>query len=150
MIRPHDSLLVRVITRYLTPFVQVFGLYVLFHGHSSPGGAFQGGVLLGASLVLKELVGKTGDHPRYRVGLEFLLASAGVLVYAGTGAACMLSGFNFLDYSALSILGSELPTRRYYGILTVEIGVAAAIAMTIVIIFRALAHAELAGRGSDS
>lgn len=146
MIRPHDSLLIRVITPYLTPFIQVFALYILFHGHGSPGGAFQGGVLLGAAFVLGELVGKTGAHPRYHVRAEYLLASAGIMIYAGTGLAAMGWGRNFLDYSAIPLLGGEIPVRRYFGILAVETGVAIAIAMTIVIIFRALAHAELAGK----
>lgn len=150
MIRPHDSLLVRTVVKYLTPFIQVYALYILFHGHASPGGAFQGGVLLGASLVLAELVGKTGSHPRYHIRGEYLLASLGILIYAGAGIAAMVESKNFLDYSAISLLGHELPVRRYFGILTVEIGVALAIAMTIVMIFRILAHAEETGRENVS
>ena len=36
----------------MTPFIQLFGLYVIAHGHHSPGGGFQGGVILGTSLIL--------------------------------------------------------------------------------------------------
>jgi len=150
MINPHDSILVRTVVKILTPFIQVYALYILFHGHASPGGAFQGGVLLGASLVLAELVGKTGAHPRYHIRGEYLLASLGILIYAGTGLAAMGKSKNFLDYSAISLLGDELSVRRYFGILTVEIGVALTIAMTIVMIFRILAHAEETGRESAS
>ena len=32
--------------------MQLFALYVVAHGHHSPGGGFQGGVILGASLIL--------------------------------------------------------------------------------------------------
>ena len=38
--------------RVLIPFAQVFALYVLFHGHESPGGGFQGGAILGATIIL--------------------------------------------------------------------------------------------------
>lgn len=150
MIKPHDSILVRTIVRYMTPFIQVYALYILFHGHASPGGAFQGGVLLGASLVLAELAGKTGTHPRYHIQGEYLLASLGILIFAGAGILAIIGSKNFLDYSALAFLGNELPVRRYFGILTVEIGVALTIAMTIVMIFRILAHAEETGKENAS
>ena len=39
----NDSLIIRVAARFMTPFIQVFGLYVIAHGHYSPGGGFQGG-----------------------------------------------------------------------------------------------------------
>jgi multicomponent Na+:H+ antiporter subunit B len=46
----HD-LIVTTICRILIPFIQLFGLYVIAHGHHSPGGGFQGGVILGASII---------------------------------------------------------------------------------------------------
>jgi len=36
----------------LTPFVMIYGIYILFNGHLSPGGGFSGGTILGAGLVL--------------------------------------------------------------------------------------------------
>ncbi len=36
----------------LLPFALVFMLYIIFHGHLSPGGGFQGGVLMVAIVVL--------------------------------------------------------------------------------------------------
>lgn len=39
---PYD-LIVKAVCRILAPFVQLFGLYVIAHGHHSPGGGFQGG-----------------------------------------------------------------------------------------------------------
>ena len=48
---PHD-LIVRSACRIIVPFIQLFALYVIAHGHHSPGGGFQGGVILGASIIL--------------------------------------------------------------------------------------------------
>ena len=48
---PQD-LIVRTVCRLMLPFIQLFGLYVIAHGHHSPGGGFQGGVILGSSLIL--------------------------------------------------------------------------------------------------
>jgi multicomponent Na+:H+ antiporter subunit B len=41
MIQPYDSLIVRTVCKILIPFAQVFALYVLVHGHESPGGGSQ-------------------------------------------------------------------------------------------------------------
>ena len=49
MLEEQQSLIVRTLARVLVPFVQLFGLYVIVHGHSSPGGGFQGGVILGSA-----------------------------------------------------------------------------------------------------
>jgi multicomponent Na+:H+ antiporter subunit B len=35
--------------------MQLFAFYVLLHGHYSPGGGFQAGILLGASMILPRL-----------------------------------------------------------------------------------------------
>ena len=37
-----DNLIIRVSARMMVPFIQLFGLYVIVHGHYSPGGGFQG------------------------------------------------------------------------------------------------------------
>ena len=38
-----NNLIVKTIVRLFTPFIQIYGLYVIAHGHYSPGGGFQGG-----------------------------------------------------------------------------------------------------------
>jgi multicomponent Na+:H+ antiporter subunit B len=50
-----DSIL-HVVSRYVIPIMQVYGLYIIFHGHESPGGGFAGGMVLGVGLVLYSLV----------------------------------------------------------------------------------------------
>jgi len=44
---PHD-LIIKTMCRLIVPFIQLFALYVIAHGHHSPGGGIQGGVILGA------------------------------------------------------------------------------------------------------
>ena len=51
-----ESLITQMSVRLMVPFIQLFGLYVIAHGHYSPGGGFQGGVALGASFILYALV----------------------------------------------------------------------------------------------
>jgi multicomponent Na+:H+ antiporter subunit B len=45
----YDSLVVRFAARVQAPLLQLYGIYVLLHGHYSPGGGFQAGAALAAS-----------------------------------------------------------------------------------------------------
>ncbi|MBT5258872.1 MAG: cation:proton antiporter, partial [Nitrospina sp.] len=56
MIRPHDSIIVQTLGRFIIPVVQIFGLYVLFFGQYGPGGGFVGGVILGTGMILSVLI----------------------------------------------------------------------------------------------
>jgi multicomponent Na+:H+ antiporter subunit B len=133
---PHD-LIITTICRLLIPFIQLFGLYVIAHGHHSPGGGFQGGVILGASIILLAISHDLRTAiQRLREKLDALLSATGVLIYAGTGALCLLLGLNFLDYGALaSVLFVDPVTARSHGILIVEIGVGIAVMATMIWIY---------------
>ncbi len=41
-----------LISRKLAPFMLLFGLYLLTYGHMSPGGGFQGGVVIASGVIL--------------------------------------------------------------------------------------------------
>jgi len=144
MIKPHGSLIVRTITILLIPYIQIFAAYVLVFGHHSPGGGFQAGVLIGASLILGLLDGSKKELKVFNVQREFLAASFGVLFYISAGLIPIFAGSNFLDYSAIPFLFiSDPAARRYFGILWIEAGVALTVAMTLVIIFYTLAFSEI-------
>jgi multicomponent Na+:H+ antiporter subunit B len=77
---------------------------------------------------------------RIREKVDAILCAAGVFIYAGTGALCLLLGFNFLDYSALvSVLHVDPVTARSHGILIVEIGVGITVMATMIWIYKNLA-----------
>lgn len=137
---PHD-LIIKTVCRLLIPFIQLFALYVIAHGHHSPGGGFQGGVILGAGMILFAISHDLRTAvQRLREQLDALLSATGVLVYAGTGALCLLLGMNFLDYSSLaSVLYVDPVTARSHGILIVEIGVGIAVMATMIWIYSNLA-----------
>jgi multicomponent Na+:H+ antiporter subunit B len=48
---PGMSLIVKTITRLTVGLILLFGIYVLLHGHLTPGGGFAGGVIIALSLV---------------------------------------------------------------------------------------------------
>lgn len=47
-----QSVVLQTVIKLLLPFIQVYGLYIIFHGHISPGGGFAGGAVMAASFVL--------------------------------------------------------------------------------------------------
>ena len=137
------GLIVKTTCRLVIPFIQIFALYVIAHGHYSPGGGFQGGVIMGASLVLfaigfnlRAAIRRMGER------VIMLLAGLGVCVYAGIGILCVLAGGNFLDYGALAgILPLDAVSARSHGILMVEIGVGIVVMAVMVMLYYILASA---------
>lgn len=127
MTRNENDVIITLLARVVSPFIMLFALYVIFHGHYSPGGGFQGGTMLAASVILVRLAaGSDLAQKQFRRAWATPLGSVGVLIYWGTGFVAMLCGGNFLDYKFLP-LGGEAAWHRHFGILSIEIGVGLAV-----------------------
>jgi multicomponent Na+:H+ antiporter subunit B len=138
MIRPFDSLMLRTLLGLLVAAMQLFAFYVLIHGHYSPGGGFQAGILLGASMILPRLALGGAPGPRALTpGGAGVLTAVGVLIFAGLGSIPMLLGSPMLDYSVLP-LATDMAARRSLAILLIEVGVTLAVAGAMLSIFYAL------------
>ncbi len=136
-----DSLIIRTSVRLLVPFIQLYGLYVIVHGHYSPGGGFQGGVVLGASFILLALAYDLKTSLRYMSeGANVLLGNAGVLIFIGIAVLCALLGGLFLDYAALArLIPMAAEEWRSFGIFLVELGVGLTVMSSMVSLFWDLA-----------
>ena len=132
-----SNLVVKTIVRLFTPFIQIYGLYVIAHGHYSPGGGFQGGVILAASIILLALAkGLRRTMTKVTEKLTTMLCSTGVFIFVGLGLLCLLLGGNFLDYEKLDIFFKVgAPQSRSLGILGIEIGVGIAVMACMISIF---------------
>ncbi len=136
MTRHENDLIVILVSRLVSPFIMLFALYVIFHGHYSPGGGFQGGAMLAASLLLIRLAaGSEVAEFQFRKAWATPLGALGVLIYFVTGFAAIILGGNFLDYSQLIIPGLSGAALRSMGILIVEVGVGLAVMAILVGIF---------------
>jgi multicomponent Na+:H+ antiporter subunit B len=131
------DLILRVMTKFILPYILVFALYVQFHGDFGPGGGFQAGVIAACMIILYGLIfGLPAAQAIVPQGLVEFLIPLGVLIYSGTGVVGMLLGGNYLEYTYLA---HEPSHGHHLGILFVELGVLITVASTMVAFFFAFA-----------
>ena len=137
MVRNLDDLIIRTCSRIMVPFLQIYSLYVYVHGHTSPGGGFQGGCIMAASFILLAVTYDIGEAKRrFSERLNAIFCCLGVFIYAGTGAVALIFSANFLDYSAWQHIIPVGPIMaRYYGIAMIELGVEITVMAVMVSIF---------------
>ncbi len=130
-----DNPITTLISSIVAPFILLFGMYIIVHGHYSPGGGFQGGTMLAASVILLRLVlGSEIGQLQFNSTWGTPLGSLGVLIYFGTGLAAVFFGGTFLNYHFLPV-AQEASMKRSFGILFVEIGVGLAVMAILIAIY---------------
>jgi multicomponent Na+:H+ antiporter subunit B len=130
-------LIPRVVGKLLIPFILLFGLYVQFHGEYGPGGAFQAGAIIAASIILYALL-EGERHALDVLPQRALLGmmAGGAIFYCGVGVAAMLLGGSFLEYT---VFGTDPVKSQQLGIILVEVGVGVTVTGTLLSIFHAFA-----------
>ncbi|MCL0091064.1 hypothetical protein M1O13_03705 [Dehalococcoidia bacterium] len=116
------TIVIKTIARVLAPFLQLFGLYIIVHGPVSPGGGFQGGVIVGASMILLALsydLSSAEDRASHKV--RIIMDSTGALLFAGMGLLCLLAGGVFLEYGVIPLPMAMAEVR---GLMILLVGVA--------------------------
>jgi len=90
--------LLATLLRFLLPLLLLTSAYLLWIGAFAPGGAFQGGALLGGAIVLMLLGGVF--HRRLWQRRTLLRAGlwTGLAVFIGVGMGVMFGGGRFLEY----------------------------------------------------
>jgi multicomponent Na+:H+ antiporter subunit B len=140
MIGRYRGHVVRVTSVLIAPFIMLFGVYVVVHGHYGPGGGFAGGVLPAVGIILLRL---TADpalvYRRFPRELGVISAAVGMGLFVLIGLGSVAAGGMFLDYAELGPAGMAVSQVRYLGILAVELAVGLAVFGTLLVIFDALA-----------
>ena len=125
--------ILRVVAKFMIPYILLFGLYVQFHGDFGPGGGFQAGVIFAAAFILYSLIfGIENARKVLPAGLTRVLLAGGVLIYGGTGAASFFLDANFLGFN---VLASDPVAGQHLGIILVEFGVGVTVAATMITVF---------------
>ena len=93
------SKIVRTISNQLILFILIFGLYIIMHGHITPGGGFQGGAVVasGAALIIVAF-GSHQVQKRLKERHLSIMESGGALLFIGLafGGLATVFFYNFL------------------------------------------------------
>jgi len=92
-----SSMIIRTIVQKLFPFIMLFGFYLISHGHLSPGGGFQGGVVLGTAIILLALShGIEQTEKKFKSRWLSMLEKLGILTLIFLGFLGIFFGCYFL------------------------------------------------------
>lgn len=95
------TLIVKTITRLTVGLILLFGIYIILHGHVSPGGGFAGGVIVALSFVhLMLAFGKDVAVARVSKNLASNLESIGAMMFLLVALLGFLGGSFFLNVLA--------------------------------------------------
>jgi multicomponent Na+:H+ antiporter subunit B len=132
--RPGTSPALIVVGRWLVGPVLVLGVYVVSHGQLTPGGGFQGGVVLAAAVILVFVAGgRVAIAPIRPSGPAELLEAIGAGGYVAVGLGGLLAGERFLsNLLPLGTKGSLLSSGTIVS-LSVIVGLEVAGAITLIV-----------------
>ncbi|HTJ89270.1 MAG TPA: MnhB domain-containing protein [Acidocella sp.] len=123
---PHRSEAMLLVGRLAAPLTVLFGAYVALHGMTTPGGGFQGGVIIASGLLLLFLAEDyRGWRRLMRSWLFDGLEGLGVALYALGGLAALPLGLPFLT----NILPYGQPRNVFSGGLMIIENLAVALAV---------------------
>ena len=102
MSREHDqgmSVIVKTVTRLTVGLIMLYGIYILSHGHVSPGGGFAGGVIIALSFIHIMLAyGKDKALKKLPKRVTSLLESSGAILFLSLALLGFTGGYFFLNF----------------------------------------------------
>lgn len=124
-----QDFLLRSISGYLIPFIQMYGLYIVLNGHLSPGGGFSGGIVIGLCFILLAVA----------FGMERAVKQETIitLLYGGMCFVGLLKGSSFVFGLHLP-LGTPGDLFSSGMIFVITIGVGIVVACTILTLYYVL------------
>jgi len=102
MSKEHDkgmSLIVKVVTRLTVGLILLFGIYIVLHGHVTPGGGFAGGVIIALSFVhLMLAYGKDVALKKLPKTVMSFFEGLGAILFLGIALLGFTGGYFFLNF----------------------------------------------------
>ena len=128
----HKTDILDVVARKLAPFILLFGCYLITYGHFSPGGGFQGGVVLASGIILlllsKGVVSVQELFPARAINLVEIFGFLGFLAIGLTGF--FFKG-DFLDNIFPVETVDEVPHAGFIFLLNLIIGLKVGAGITL-------------------
>ncbi len=143
-----ESQIIMTTVRIVAPFSLTYGLFLTFHGADSPGGGFQGGAIIAATVLMIAFafgVAPTREWLRNRTVVA--LAAGGTTAFALVGLLPVALGNSFLAHEQFE---KAFGIKTKWGLEAVEIaGVAPIVAGVLVGLFFVLAAGLFRDEESD-
>jgi multicomponent Na+:H+ antiporter subunit B len=93
------TLIVKTITRLTVGLILLYGIYIVLHGHVSPGGGFAGGVIIALSFIhLMLAFGKEVALKKVSQAVASIFESLGALMFLTIAILGFLGGFFFFNF----------------------------------------------------
>jgi len=93
------TLIVKTITRLTVGLIMLFGIYIIGHGHISPGGGFAGGVIVALSFIHIMLAfGKDIALKKLSQNVASFFESLGAIIFVTLAVLGIASGYFFLNF----------------------------------------------------
>ena len=112
------SKIVRTLSNITFPFMMVFGLYVIAHGHLTPGGGFQGGAVAASGCAMLIVAyGSTWVFEKIKVSRLSAFESLGALGFIGVAFFGLIFGGYFFNNFLVrtGILFNIVPVTGFTG-----------------------------------
>jgi multicomponent Na+:H+ antiporter subunit B len=92
------TLIVKTVTRLTVGLILLYGLYVVTHGHLTPGGGFVGGIVIALSFIHLTLAfGREGSPGKVSKHSAEIFEGVGALMFVMIALAGFLGGSFFLN-----------------------------------------------------
>jgi multicomponent Na+:H+ antiporter subunit B len=93
------TLIVKTITRLTVGLILLYGIYIVLHGHISPGGGFAGGVIIALSFIhLMLAFGRETALKKLSQTAASVLESLGALMFLAIALLGFLGGYLFFNF----------------------------------------------------
>ncbi|WP_287155384.1 hydrogen gas-evolving membrane-bound hydrogenase subunit E [Candidatus Solincola tengchongensis] len=138
-----SSTIVRTMVRFIVPFIILFSVYTILHGETSPGGGFQGGAIIGGSMIIfTTIFGLYESSRRIPLKVRAPLEGAAVMGFFLVGTLGLVGGGNFLTYAWPRVAQDLHPSLVVWLTVLVEVGIGLGGAMVLTSILFAMIREE--------
>ena len=113
-----------LVSRKLAPFMLLFGFYLLAYGHTSPGGGFQGGVVIASGVILLVVAQGVDSAESLFPFLSLSRVEAlAFLLFIGAGLTGLAAGMGFLGNPFAQVDVQAVPRVGIVLVLNLIIGI---------------------------
>jgi len=147
------SKIVRTISNLLILFILTFGLYVIMHGHLTPGGGFQGGAVFASGIALLIVAfGSYNIQKKLKEHHFSILESSGAMIFIGLafGGIATVFFYNFLVGSPLfghipppGSNPGDIWTAGIIPLMNIAVGLKVIAGLSVIVLVMALASSKI-------